>query len=209
MNDWRRSNISVHEPRQPTDEDSPLAYTMEGAATADRPGALLSYVWAPGWNSNQSLHKFQAEIGGQLRGGSTGVRLLDDLEVPEAEPAPLPAPFRRRAGEWLLQARHHVFGSDELSRLSPGPAALTGRACLYLHPEDAAELDVSAGDGVEIDGRALEVRIDGSQTPGSAGFSVGYPETLLLSSGRWCTLTRAAQWQRAPDVIGSDREASA
>ena len=70
-----------------------------------------------------------------------------------------------------MQARHHVFGSDELSRHSPGPAELVGRACIYLHPEDAAALSLVAGDGAEIDGAALEVRIDASQAPGSAGYS--------------------------------------
>jgi hypothetical protein len=98
-----------------------------------------------------------------------------------------------------------VFGSDELSRHSPGPAELCGSACIYLHPEDAAALSLTAGDGAEIAGAALEVRIDASQAPGSAGYSVGYPETLALRSGQWTGIKPAEAWQRAPEVIGSDR----
>jgi NADH-quinone oxidoreductase subunit G len=203
-----RADVSVHEPRQTEDEDSALAYTMEGVAAADRPGALLSYVWSPGWNSNQSLHKFQAEIGGSLRGGTAGVRLLDELTLAPAETAAAPTAFARRGGEYLLQARHHVFGSDELSRLSPGPAELAGRAHVYLHPEDARTLDLADGDGAEIGGHALEVRLDASQAPGSAGFAVGYPETLELRSGQWMAVAAAADWRRAPEVIGSDKGSS-
>ena len=199
------ADVSVHEPRAADDPDTALAFTMEGSATSDRPGALLTYVWSPGWNSNQSLHKFQAEIGGSLRGGSAGKRLLEAVSLPAPRPAALPDAFSPRQGEWLLQARHHVFGSDELSRFSPGPAELQGRACVYLHPDDAEGLSLQAGDGAEVEGEALEVRIDASQAPGSAGFSVGYPETLALRAGRWCRIKPAEDWQRLAEVIGSDR----
>ncbi|MDJ0878035.1 MAG: NADH-quinone oxidoreductase subunit NuoG [Halieaceae bacterium] len=203
-----RADVSVHEPRQTDDADSALAFSMEGSATTDRPGALLSYVWSPGWNSNQSLHKFQSEIGGALRGEGSGLRLLDSLAVAAATPAPLPEAFSRREQEWLLQARHHLFGSDELSRLGSGIEALTGRAAIYLHPEDASRLGLEAGDGAVIAGAALEVRLDPSQVPGSAGFSTGYPETLALRSGEWVNIDVASDWQRQPELIGSDRGAA-
>ncbi len=203
------ADVSVHEPRQSDDADSALAYTMEGAASTDRPGALLSYVWSPGWNSNQSLHKFQSDIGGALRGGSAGQRLLDGLSLAKLPPAPAPSAFGRRDQQWLLQTHHHLFGSDELSRLSDGIAELCGRAALYLHPEDAGRLGLEQGDGAEVAGQALEVRLDASQVPGSAGFSTGYPETLALRAGHWVEIGVAAHWQRAPELIGSDREATA
>jgi NADH-quinone oxidoreductase subunit G len=204
-----RADVSVHEPKQLDDEDSALAYTMEGWAGNDRPGALLSYVWAPGWNSNQSLHKFQAEIGGALRGGTAGLRLFEHVDLPTPPASPLPTPFARRSGEWRMQARHQVFGSDELSRHSPALAELVGRARLFLHPEDAAGLGLDHGDGAEVAGQALEVCLDASQPPGSAGFSAGYPETLALRSGHWQPIKPAANWQRMPEVIGSDRGATA
>ncbi len=202
------ANVSVHEPRPRDDADSALAYSMEGSATTERPGALLSYVWSPGWNSNQSLHKFQAEIGGALRGGSSGRRLLHDLQMPRPEPVSLPSPFAARSGELLLQGRHQVYGSDELARLSPGLAQLAGRARLYLHPNDAEALGLAAGDGADIQGHALEVVVDASEVPGSAGFTIGYPETLELRSGQWTGVGRAENWQRAPELIHSDRGGS-
>ncbi len=202
------ADVSVHEPRQSDDDDSALAYTMEGSAAADRPGALLSYVWSPGWNSNQSLHKFQADIGGALRGGSTGQRLLEELSLAPATPAPRPEAYSRRDGQWLLQARHHLFGSEELSRLGESIAELAGRALIYLHPDDADSLGLEDGDGAAIEGCALQVRLDPSQVQGSAGFASGYPETLALRSGQWVSIERAANWQRAAELIGSDRGAT-
>ena len=117
----------------------------------------------------------------------------------------MPEAFAPRSGELLLQARHQVYGSDELARLSPGLAQLAGRARLYLHPEDAGRLELGGGDGAEVGGQALEVVLDASQVPGSVGFTAGYPETLSLRSGQWVSLGRAQNWQRAPELIQSDR----
>ena len=66
-----RADVSVHEPQQPADSETPLAYSMEGSA-GDKPAALQPFIWSPGWNSNQAVQKFQAEAGGPLRGGSAG-----------------------------------------------------------------------------------------------------------------------------------------
>src|SRR5690606_8325057 len=55
------ANVTVHEPKPPVDEESPLSFTMEGHPL-QAPGALLTYSWSPGWNSNQSIFKFQDEV---------------------------------------------------------------------------------------------------------------------------------------------------
>ena len=96
------ANINVHEPKPPDDPDSPLAFSMEGYP--DQPPApLIPLFWAPGWNSVQAVNKFQEEIGGPLRGGDPGVRLIE----PGAEPSQLrrrryPPAFEPRADEWLV-----------------------------------------------------------------------------------------------------------
>ena len=69
------SDVSVHEPQQPKDHESPLSYSMEGL-NRDQPASLTPFVWSPGWNSNQSLQKFQSEVDGPLKGGSSGVRII-------------------------------------------------------------------------------------------------------------------------------------
>jgi NADH-quinone oxidoreductase subunit G len=200
-----RANVSVHEPRQTEDQESALAYTMEGSNAPERPGALLSHLWSPGWNSNQSLHKFQSEIGGSLRGGTAGVRLLDTLELDAPPAAPIPEAFRPREGEFLLQARYRIFGSDELSARSPGLTTLVGAAFIELCSNDAQRLGLSRGDGVQVGAVALELRVNDSLTSGTAAFSAGYPDTSCLQTGQWAGLVRTENWQgSSPQIIGSD-----
>jgi NADH-quinone oxidoreductase subunit G len=115
------AQISVHEPKPAADPDSPLSFSMEGHE-GQPPSSLIPRFWAPGWNSIQSLNKFQDEVGGSLHGGDPGQRLI--------EPAPgrpkffdeVPHAFARRKDEWLIVPLYHIFGSEELSVLSAGIA---------------------------------------------------------------------------------------
>ena len=70
------ANQNVSEAKPPQDPESPLSFTMEGSPLQPPP-ALIPRFWAPGWNSIQSLNKFQAEVGGPLRGGDPGKRLIE------------------------------------------------------------------------------------------------------------------------------------
>jgi len=135
----------VREPRPPSDPDSALAFSMEGYA-GHPPPALNPYFWAPGWNSIQAVNAFQEEIGGPLRGGDPGVRLIapDTRERPSyrevpAWPEPLPA------GALLLLPGAHIFGSEELSALAPGIAELAPRAHVALNPDDAEQAGLEEG----------------------------------------------------------------
>jgi len=205
-----RANISVHEPKQREDEETALAFTMEGL-NRTQPGALLPWVWSPGWNSNQSLHRFQTHAGGPLKGGTAGVRLMhpgaaDARSRTGAGPTAVPD-AADSAGVWQLVPRPRIFGSDELSALSPALAELVVPAFIELCPADAHSLEVAAGDGVEVgDGLAtLEVRVNDTMTPGCAGYSIGFAGTANLVPLARVALRRAAHWQRPPQLIGSDR----
>jgi NADH-quinone oxidoreductase subunit G len=144
------ANLDIHEPRPPEDPDSPLAYTMEGT-TLQPPGALISRFWSPGWNSDQSLNKFQAEVGGQLVGGDPGVRLFEPPARDSSAwfPAPTPAPAAA-PDEILLVARHHVFGTEELSAMAPGIAARSPRPYIALSREEAEKRGLREGATVRV-----------------------------------------------------------
>ena len=209
-----RANISVHEPKQREDEETPLAFTMEGL-NRSQPGALLPWVWAPGWNSNQSLHKFQTRAGGPLKGGTAGARLLPtggggngNAATSQAQPARAESTAGTTTGQrWQLVPRPRIFGSDELSALSPALAELIVPGFIELCTADAASLGVKDGDGVDVgDGLAtLEVRVNDSMVAGCAGYSAGFSGTGELAALAQVTLRRADAWQRAPELIGSDR----
>jgi NADH-quinone oxidoreductase subunit G len=139
------AHIDIHEPMPTTDADSPMAYTMEGAAR-NVPSSLIPRFWSPGWNSDQSLNKFQSEVGGPLAGGDPGVRLVE----PPASPAggwfsSIPAAHSSPDGTLLLVPSHSVFGSEELSSRAPGIAQRTLPASLSLSSSAAAQLGLSDG----------------------------------------------------------------
>lgn len=141
---------TVHEPKPPDDPDTPLTFTMEGYYGAEPPAAL-PYFWAPSWNSVQSVNKFQQEIGGPLRGGDPGVRLI---EPDPARPPPyyqaVPPAFASRQAAFLLLPMHDVFGSDELARRAPAVALRVPPACLALNPEDASMIGAKEGTLVAV-----------------------------------------------------------
>lgn len=59
------ANENIHEARVPIDSNSPLAFSMEGQGK-DIPSDLMPKIWYPGFNSNQSIVKFQKRPGGDF-----------------------------------------------------------------------------------------------------------------------------------------------
>lgn len=129
-----RANISVHEPRQPQDQDSAFAFSMEGYSGSVEARQQIPFAWAPGWNSPQAWNKFQDEVGGHLRAGDPGVRLLtvQGVALPWFN---VPAAFNPAPGTLEVVALHHLFGSEETSAKAaplqermPAPYALLAKA---------------------------------------------------------------------------------
>jgi NADH-quinone oxidoreductase subunit G len=163
---------------------------MEGAPIHP-PGALMPFVWSPGWNSIQATNTYQKEVGGPLKGGSPGVRMF--------EPATsnglsyfggVPSAFEPRKAEWLLVPMHHIFGSDELSLLAPGIGELAKAPYVAVNARDFTE------------GEKVEVRCSGStfQLPvcirpdlplGVAGLPAGVPPIVGLDLPTWGTIMRS------------------
>ena len=168
------AHVNVHEPKPTVDEQTPFSFSMEGL-NAGQPGSLVPYVWSPGWNSNQSVFKFQQEVAGPLGGGEVGVHLIE-----QDEPADLPERFREApqpvpAGDGLrLVPLHRIFGSDELSAFSPPIEERGAGPEVLVHPDDAAGLSIEAGKGARCDGiGSFAVRLDAAMPRGCAGVVVG------------------------------------
>lgn len=139
----------LHEPAPPEDLDTPFSFSMEGAH-AQPPPPLIARFWSPGWNSVQSVAKFQEWAGGPLKGGEPGVRLIE----PKAAEAPyfraVPLPFKARRHGFFLVSMAAVFGSEELSALSPHLASLAPKPFVGLSMEDAERLGVAEGEEVVV-----------------------------------------------------------
>jgi NADH-quinone oxidoreductase subunit G len=179
------ANISVHEPKPPEDPDSALAFSMESGPQPPPP-ALIPFFWSPGWNSIQSVNKFQSEIGGPLRGGDPGVRLIDAREQIEwSYFSRIPAAFRPDAGAWLILPCFHIFGSEELSLRAPAIAELIPRPYIGLNATDAALLGVKSGELITLTvgdaTYALEVCLRPDVPRGVALVPAGIPPVEGLS----------------------------
>ena len=143
------ANIDVSEPKPPQDPDSALSFSMEGTP-AKPPAALIPFVWSPGWNSIQATNAYQKEVGGPMRGGDSGIRVIE----PCSSTAPsyfscIPPEFQRRTGEWFIVPMHHFFGSEELSLRAPAIAQLAASAYVAVSAadfDDGAEVAVRFGD---------------------------------------------------------------
>ena len=109
------------------------------------PSSLIPFFWAPGWNSIQAVNKFQSEVGGPLRGGDPGVRLIEQSQESGWQYfSAIPSQFKARPGEWLLVPIFHIFGSEELSRHAQGIAQLLARPYVALNPVEASLLGANS-----------------------------------------------------------------
>ncbi len=173
------AHMSVHEPSTPRDDDSPLSFSMEGFEGVP-PSALITRFWAPGWNSVQSVGKFQREVGGPLFGGDPGQRLIEPGELAVAPDfRQVPGGSKLNPDEVLVIPVYHIFGSEELSVQSPSISALVPAPYLGLCKEDLDCLGMSEGDMAEIkvSGVALRlsVKILDGLTPGAVAVPSGLP----------------------------------
>lgn len=181
-----RANISVHEPRQPQDQDSPFAFSMEGYAGSVEDRQQIPFAWSPGWNSPQAWNKFQDEVGGNLRAGDPGVRLFDAprnalnwFNVTAATDLP--------AGQWQVVALHHLFGSEELSvRAEPVQKRLE-EAYVALNAEAATRLNLKEGQAISfrMAGQALRLplRVLDELADGVLGLPAGFAGIPPLVAG--------------------------
>ncbi|MGH8529262.1 MAG: NADH-quinone oxidoreductase subunit NuoG [Nevskiales bacterium] len=144
-----RAHLSVHEPRATQDPDTALAFSMEGYAGTARPAPLIPFVWAPSWNSPQALNKFQDEVGGPMRGGDPGVRLIEPTVAAAKYFRQIPAPFSAGANGLRGIVVHNLFNNEELSVRAKPIQARAPAKLLVLNPKDAARLKLETGDQVQ------------------------------------------------------------
>ncbi|MCF5871353.1 NADH-quinone oxidoreductase subunit NuoG [Aeromonas veronii] len=173
---------NVSEPRVAQDPDSPFNFSMEGYAGARQPLPQVPFAWAPGWNSPSAWNKFQDEVGGKLRAGDPGRRLLEATD-PQAEGkellgwfATIPAPFK--AAEALQVVNYaQLFGGEELSARSPVIQARMNEPELVLNPLDAQRLALHGGSQVSFSWGGshwqLRLRLSEQLSAGLMGLPLG------------------------------------
>ncbi|MHA4842763.1 NADH-quinone oxidoreductase subunit NuoG [Flavitalea antarctica] len=151
------ANLSVSEPKPRQDSDSPMTFTMEGFQGIP-PSPLIPFFWSPGWNSVQSVNKYQHEPGGSLKGGDPGRRLFEQKHHAETvQFTDPPEAFTQREQKWLLLPAFHVFGSEELSTASRVINELAPEPSMNLSPRDAAQLHAVEGSILRLQAEHEEI----------------------------------------------------
>ncbi|MDO6429067.1 NADH-quinone oxidoreductase subunit NuoG [Flavitalea sp. BT771] len=187
------ANLSVSEPKPRQDSDSPMTFTMEGYQRIP-PSPLIPFFWAPGWNSVQSVNKYQQEPGGALKGGDPGIRLFEQKagadRVLFTDP---PDAFAVRDQKWMLLPQHHVFGSEELSGTAGAIGELTPAPVVALSPRDARQLGVVEGTIIRLrmdqEEVSLPVKIQEGLCNGVALAPAGWPGMAASNWGTWVNIS--------------------
>jgi NADH-quinone oxidoreductase subunit G len=167
---------NVSEPRVAQDPDSPFNFSMEGYAGARQNMPQVPFAWAPGWNSPSAWNKFQDEVGGHLRAGDPGRRLLEVKEDTLGWFATIPSPFK---AEDALQVVNYaqLFGGEELSARSPVIQARMNEPELVLNPLDAQRLALHGGSQVSFSWGGshwqLRLRLSTQLSAGLVGLPLG------------------------------------
>ena len=199
-----KANLNVHEPKQPVDEGSVMAFSMEGIP-AQKDASVLGAAWAPSWNSNQSITKFQEEVNGELKQGHTGELLIGRSA---AQGSYFPLQENSSTGDGLQVAlAYQIFGSDELSaRALPIQQRMTD-AYVGIAPADAAARDLQQGDMVSLgDGLAVAC-IRSRMKPGTVAIYCGDNQINPHSLGDSVEISKAdqpASERGIKDLIVSD-----
>ncbi len=177
-----KADVAVSETGVTTDIDSPMSYSMEGFSMMT-PAALMSSFWTPGWNSAQSITRFQEEVNGPLEGGDPGVRLIEpqpETNMPYFDAIVSSSPETALTALPLF----HIYGSEELSVLAPSVAELSPRLYVMLHAEEARERALADGDAVAvtIDGTSIiaPLRTSATMARGVVGVPSGLPGAPYL-----------------------------
>jgi NADH-quinone oxidoreductase subunit G len=192
-----RADISVHEPRQPQDIDSAMTFSMEGCSSNKNTSSLVPFAWSPGWNSPQAWNKFQDEVGGHMRAGDSGVRLLESTNVMTHYFSFIPSAFAVRANELRIVPLHHIFGSDELSSMAQPIIEQTPEAYIAVSPTDAKRFDLREDSMAEVNingvmKRAI-VKIHNELLAGTIGLPIGLNGVYLLNNELWTSVSLVSE----------------
>ncbi|MDR7285722.1 NADH-quinone oxidoreductase subunit G [Pseudomonas corrugata] len=140
-----RADINVHEPRTPQDNDTAFNFSMEGYSGSVEPRQQVPFAWSPGWNSPQAWNKFQDEVGGHIRAGDPGTRLIestgDSLNWFDA----VPRAFNPAPGTWQVVPFFHLLGSEENSSKAAPVQERIPAAYVALAKSEADRLGVNDG----------------------------------------------------------------
>jgi NADH-quinone oxidoreductase subunit G len=197
------AHLNVHESRPPQDLDSPFSHTMEGYS-GQRPSALTSFYWKPGWNSVQSLSQYQDQPGGHWKDESdTGVRLFQYRPEQTSQQLPPSQKTWKKFNHDLndltkksLVPLYHLFGSEELSSSAEELKKRFVNPYVAMNKKDFEQLNEQSKQAsqlqFELQGRTMKlpIKIKEGLPEGCVGLPIGLPDFLWFAPGDKITITQ-------------------
>jgi len=162
------ANQTVHEPKPFIEIGAPYKHSMEGIQAGQSKEFPLAYSWSPGWNSNQSNHKFRDEYRSAELAQQEGVICIAAKHGDQW--------FKWQAhwsksskAQWQILPLQKVFGSDNLSLHALPIAQLKVQAQIIVSPVDAEKLSFTPGQLIycDDDPAPLQLMISNNVPPSS------------------------------------------
>jgi NADH-quinone oxidoreductase subunit G len=144
------ANVSVSEAKPPQDDDSPLAFTMEGYKGI-APPSLVPYYWSPGWNSAHAMNKYLDEPDGSNQGGNPGVLLFNEKNGLSLDfYKNIPGIFTPDPGKFLVVPLFLIFGSEELSSISKPLSELIPEPFVLINEKEIKTLRITENNMIKL-----------------------------------------------------------
>ena len=190
-----QANQNVSEAKPLQDDDSPFSFTMEGYKGMP-PSGTVPFFWAPGWNSVQSVTRYQEGPGGPLKGGDPGIALFALNGKSPAYFMEPPEAFQSRQERWLVLPQYHVLGSGELSSYTSALQELSPAPFAMLSANDAGRLHVNNNDHVRLSMQgktfSLPVQIKKELRDGILLVAAGLPGAETMNWNTWIQVEKEA-----------------
>lgn len=188
------ASVNVSEQAPPVDDDSPLAFTMEGGYEIPS-SSLIPFYWSPGWNSVQALCKYTDEPNGSVKGGDPGIRLIENDDGKSVKYfSQIPQAFKPKPDQLFVVPVKNIYGSEELSSKCTAIDKRTQESTIYINQSDAKRREVKTSDRISLvikeDQINVLVKVDESIPQGVVGLFMRLSDVSYIELPGWGTLSR-------------------
>ncbi|WWO99614.1 MAG: NADH-quinone oxidoreductase subunit NuoG [Candidatus Dasytiphilus stammeri] len=184
------THINIHEPTTPKDVDSMFSFSKEGINSPFAEcNQHIPFAWVPGWNSVQAWNKYQSEVGGTLRYGDSGIRLIESRKnsLKLSWFTEIPRGFLKKFHKWRIVPYYHLFGSEELSQRSQVIQKRIPSFYFIINYKDASSLGWTISNVIELtimdDIFNLYLHTSNKLSSGLIGLPLGFPGIPLELNG--------------------------
>lgn len=188
------ANQTVHEPKPFAETGAPYKQSMEGTQAGQKSEFPLAYSWSPGWNSNQSNHKFRDEYRGDELANQEGVLCIAASQ--NGQWFEWQAQWSQISkAQWQILPLQKVFGSDNLSLHALPIAQLKVQAQIVMSQLDAEKLGFSTSQLIYCDDNPTPLQLIISTKVPSKNLLVYVPADQLFELRHCEQLTTATAEQ--------------